>query len=1176
MGILKKQLMSLVAAGAVILVCAGCGDGNHTDTLENTNVVSQSGEEVSGKEKKVWEGAILYEREIDWQVTQRTAEYELDPKTELSDLFELTLTLQFPEAVDEENGHNTLFLVADGQKIAGLQNTADNRITVWTKWKGTAEGKTSGDRGAFGESAVLVSDYDKSMLEVVFAINRSQKKLIVSCADRNFVLPLDEELAFQSIDGFAFANYNTQPSVIVKKVLIREADPDYTVICGQGSFAKVVGSRVEKTYTLGQLNESGSPTFRWGVLTADTESNAGKNTASDTGATPEGLSVTDGILTVLDTVKPGKYRITAVCDGNEDRQALLEILIDDYQKIETENARIDGPAVLAKGAVGAFAVSELIDSYGDDVTGLFPAAQWISDDESVVKVTDQKTGEVTAVSDGETVISAVIDNGGVRSTFSTKVTVGSKFCAVGEADGEETAVDVSGVILTGDISGWQVTTAKDGILVSSVFCDDSPGIINTKGADSYEIAPVYVYEGVLGNLGEGGYQFDLADGAYHFVIRNISGSRRDVYVNNQMLVNNFLQDGGKPNSIQVNDIVIKGGKAVVSLDDYSGSVSTRIEVYKAPSILERTRKIYVAGDSLVCMYYNGANASNNQKTGFGQVLQDYIKGAEVVDLGNSGQTAEGLITTAFTQIFESACVGDLVLFEAGYNDRNYSTEEKMKEALKEAVEKCRKIGAKLIFVSPNASPHDYKDTVSWTKFMEDVVKETGADYIDLGEVSYQFLYDTYGDSTDVIAKTYVVNDKLHSTFNGANKWASLIAGKLADLGFEELVDFDYQFTFRDALKNDIVCAAQRTAESRSGEAENPVGSYAFYFASGTAPEGFRRFEDVDYSEERGFGFSSTRAFTVSAEGITSERNFRFKLTVPNGNYTVTVETTAEKIVSETVESVTAQTGIEKTGNTFEVAVCDGLLDLTFPANTFAKSVRIDPAEEKLQREKPFIFAIGDSTTKNTADGAKSWGNVAADGEVELPAVFGGFENHGMAGRDSVNYYNQGRLEAVLLAVCPGDYVTVNMGINSKETGEQKAYYTLMKEYYVQGLLQRGAIPVIVTATPDGPVGGNVSGDYDANTGKFKNNRGDGARNNVLRQIAGELNLNLIELGQWGEDWMNSLTMEDVTAYNKEYGTSFATVLEMVQSFYVDHNHYKQYLGIQIARFLFGELEKLAE
>jgi len=364
-------------------------------------------------------------------------------------------------------------------------------------------------------------------------------------------------------------------------------------------------------------------------------------------------------------------------------------------------------------------------------------------------------------------------------------------------------------------------------------------------------------------------------------------------------------------------------------------------------------------------------------------------------------------------------------------------------------------------------------------------------------------------------------------------------------------------------------------EGLSARAKVNIHGLCFAFGSADAAEGFTQVTKDLYTVRLGYGFWKTDNLTVNADNVTCTEDFRFQAAVPNGNYTVKVNTTAENMTSEVVESVTTiATGINKTGTSFNVAVCDGVLDLTFPGGTSVKTVEISQAAAKEALAKPYIYAIGDSTAKNTDKGAKSWGNCAEEGLVDLPEVFGGFANHGMAGRNSVSYYNEGRLEAVLLAVCPGDYVTVNMGINSA-TGEAAAYETLLRDYYVQGILQRGGIPVIVTATPDGPVGDRVGSNYDASTGKFTNNRGDGARNDVLRKIASELNVKLIELGQWGQDWMNTLTADDVAKYNAACGTNYTTVLELVQSWYVDHNHYKEQLGKQIAWYLFSELAEMA-
>lgn len=372
----------------------------------------------------------------------------------------------------------------------------------------------------------------------------------------------------------------------------------------------------------------------------------------------------------------------------------------------------------------------------------------------------------------------------------------------------------------------------------------------------------------------------------------------------------------------------------------------------------------------------------------------------------------------------------------------------------------------------------------------------------------------------------------------------------------------------------VVYVKATNAEGLSTKVKVNIHGLSFAFGSGEAAEGFTQVENTLYTEKLGYGFANKDGLIVNEDNVAGNSDFRFKANVPNGNYTVKVVTSAESLISEVVESVAAVTGITKTGQTFSVAVCDGVLDLTFPAGAKVTSIEISQAAPKTALEKPMIYAIGDSTTKNNASGALSWGNCVTDGKVIVPSAFSGFANHGMAGRDSVNYYNQGRVEAVLLAVCPGDYVTVNMGINSKESGEAGAFYTLLSEYYIEGIIQRGGIPVIVTATPDGPVGDRVATNYDSATGKFTNNRGNGARNDVLRQIAAEKGLTIIELGQWGENWMNTLTAADVTAYNKANATAYTTVLEMVQSWYVDHNHYKEYLGTKIAEYLLGELEEL--
>ena len=389
---------------------------------------------------------------------------------------------------------------------------------------------------------------------------------------------------------------------------------------------------------------------------------------------------------------------------------------------------------------------------------------------------------------------------------------------------------------------------------------------------------------------------------------------------------------------------------------------------------------------------------------------------------------------------------------------------------------------------------------------------------------------------------------------------------------------NHKITVTDQAKAAVlyVQAKNNDATPLSRNIKVNIHGMSFAFGTGEPEEGFTQVTAADaYTDKLGYGFLDASVVKDAAANVSGSADYRFKVKVPNGNYVVKVNTTSASVTSEVVESVTATTGITKSGSQFNVAVADGVLDLTFASGSTLSSLEIEQAAAKSAGDKPSIYAIGDSTTNNTGNGALSWGNYFTNNSTTLLAEthFGGFSNNGMAGRDSVNFYNQARVETVLLAVRPGDYVTINMGINSKETNEGASYETLLRTYYIDAVAQRGAIPVIVTATPDGPVGSNEAADYNSSTGKFTNNRGDGARNNVLRALAKEKGYNLIELGQAGEDWLNESTLEQLKAYGGDQDA--ANKLALVQSWYVDHNHYKEPMAKWISEYMIKVLDEIA-
>ena len=164
-----------------------------------------------------------------------------------------------------------------------------------------------------------------------------------------------------------------------------------------------------------------------------------------------------------------------------------------------------------------------------------------------------------------------------------------------------------------------------------------------------------------------------------------------------------------------------------------------------------------------------------------------------------------MYTTAFSRVATSAQSGDYLVLESGYNDRTYDTEDVMKNALRSMIAVCEEKGVNIILVSPNASLHTYNQTVSWTDRMEAVAEETGTPYIDLSDKSWSFFEETYGGSQEWFVGMYNISDRLHSTYNAAMKWASVVAQGLYDLGFTSIVDTDYSYSFNDGHGNTIEC-----------------------------------------------------------------------------------------------------------------------------------------------------------------------------------------------------------------------------------------------------------------------------------------------------------------------------------------------------------------------------------
>ncbi len=437
-----------------------------------------------------------------------------------------------------------------------------------------------------------------------------------------------------------------------------------------------------------------------------------------------------------------------------------------------------------------------------------------------------------------------------------------------------------------------------------------------------------------------------------------------------------------------------------------------------------------------------------------------------------------------------------------------------------------------------------------------------------------------------------------------------------------------------------VAACASTAGSKSAGANAPAavsGTYTFGTSKGAVAVS-------EYKAAKGIGFTVLNGGILSLKagetGITASKSFQFKIAAPNGNYEVSAVTSATEIISEAItepvvyidENGTKNSynppidtasgipliGVPKTiesGKSFYVAVCDGVLDLTFirtDSDITLSSITIKALPQE-KREKPWLIAIGDSTTNLDYQDKCSWGNVIDKGMVQLPDSLGGFFNAGSSGADDITYIAWSRLEAALLHTAPGDYVTVNMGINQAKkykiglmeiakSDSRGATLPLMEKYYVEGILQRGGIPVITTITARGPY--DKAGTPEDNGGLFysaetkaseevyvagrryasgqtipantwSNSRHNGTYNIRLYDIANNYGLQVIDLGIWGEGFFQSLTEENLKAFNAENNTDFATVFDMVKhGYYADQNHYHSTLGVVFANYMLSCVDSL--
>lgn len=349
--------------------------------------------------------------------------------------------------------------------------------------------------------------------------------------------------------------------------------------------------------------------------------------------------------------------------------------------------------------------------------------------------------------------------------------------------------------------------------------------IETKDADRVEISPIYEFT-FDENAGEDVVvPCNFADGEYDFTITKSTLRKLDLYVNGYMIGNNINEKGvGRTMTdadriYSINDILVDEGIVTISKLDCTTPSEAGIDsvvISKAPSVAKRKQKVYIIGDSLVSNYYGELEGMvGTGRSGWGQVFGNFLNDdTEAVNLAMAGQYASGLLITAFPGIMHTAHEGDYLIIESGWNDLKYSSYNEMYESVLKMVDECEEKGIHPVLVTPNASSNTWasKANVRLSSAMRAAAETAQEKYddvifVDLAQISYDYLYEMYGNDADVIDANFSLGtaggDTLHLSYLAAMKWAEVVAQGMADNGVE-FINKKFKWSVTDTEGNEII------------------------------------------------------------------------------------------------------------------------------------------------------------------------------------------------------------------------------------------------------------------------------------------------------------------------------------------------------------------------------------
>lgn len=406
-----------------------------------------------------------------------------------------------------------------------------------------------------------------------------------------------------------------------------------------------------------------------------------------------------------------------------------------------------------------------------------------------------------------------------------------------------------------------------------------------------------------------------------------------------------------------------------------------------------------------------------------------------------------------------------------------------------------------------------------------------------------------------------------------------------DEGVDTAVVRYYRVTARnEAGASEASAVAASTAYS--APAPLPAGDVVtFDFGPGAVAEGALPVTAATaFDPEWGYGFTVAPAGESDRGGddplrgdFVSAQGGTFEAALGAGDYTVSLiagDAAAASSIAITSESMpkvqlTTKAAGQYLEMSFPIALVDGRLTFEVTGDAAAlNALTITRQAPRVAGAEATVYLAGDSTVQ-TYDPI-AWAPQAGWGQM-IDRFFAddvNFANHAIGGRSSKNFISQGRLDEVLRAVRPGDYLMVQFGHNDATQGVDDRYASPAdyKEYlrvYVEGVRQRGGTPVLVT-----PVSRRS---FDAATGLFNVSFPEYVAK--MTELATEEDVLLVDLSASSRAYLNEIGPE----------ASKAVFLHVDPGIFpnrpagiADDTHFQEYGAIQMARLIAQDVQGLAD